>query len=348
MIATEIKINPQMITLARESRGYSQREVADFLSISPGKLCRVEQDDQGLTEEILDKMSEFLGYPRSFFFQAGEGYMPNSLAFRKRVNVAQKLLMPIEAQINIYRLGLVKVVDAMKGMPTRLPELHVNEFGSPQEVARHLRKLWKLPKGAIENITLLVESKKILVLSFDFGTERVDSRPLFVQNKLAAIVLNKSLLGDRLRFSIAYELGHLIMHSHSPAALKNRDIAHEANQFAAEFLMPSADILHDFESDITINRLAELKLKWKTSMQSLLYRAEDLGCLTYNQKRYLIGQFNSLKIRRREPPEFDIPVEVPVLLKKLVLQYKEKSGLTIKDLAREFHLTETEFVQKYL
>ena len=56
-------------------------------------------------------------------------------------------------------------------------------------------------------------------------------------------------------------------------------------------------------------------------MIALLYRADDLGFVTANQKRYLLQQFNKLKIRRREPQELDVPTSdlgdpVRVTLKK--------------------------------
>ena len=67
-----------------------------------------------------------------------------------------------------------------------------------------------------------------------------------------------------------------------------RDISHEANEFAAEFLMPEKDIKGDFKDGVTLNILADLKRKWRVSMQALLYRANDIGVITDNQKRYLI------------------------------------------------------------
>jgi Zn-dependent peptidase ImmA (M78 family) len=117
--------------------------------------------------------------------------------------------------------------------------------------------------------------------------------------------------------------------------------------FAAGFLMPEKEIKSDFGEDITIPKLAELKRKWKVSMQSLAYRAADLELLTDNQKRYLLQQFNQLKIRRREPPELDIPIEQPKLLRNLITKYKTKAGLSLKEISSFFHLEPDEFTAKY-
>lgn len=348
MIAIEIKINPQMVTLARESKGLTQKELADLLGISPGKLCRVEQNDQSFSEDIIDKLTKVLKYPRSFFYQEGEAFLPTSINFRKRVKVAQKLLSPIEANINLYRLNIETLVEKMKLPLANVPVLDIKEYGSPQEAAKQLRKTWKIPKGPVENLLQIVEQHGIFVISFDFGTERVDSRTIMTKDKHPVIVLNKTLFGDRQRFSLAYELGHIFMHAFTMASFDTtRDIGHEANLFAAEFLMPENDIKKDFEGTIDIAKLAELKRKWKVSMQSLLYTATDLGFLSNNQKRYLLEIFHSQKIIRREPVELDIQKEKPLLMRNLITQYKSAHRLSVKDLAEMFCLELEEFIERY-
>ncbi|MGQ0829361.1 MAG: ImmA/IrrE family metallo-endopeptidase [Bacteroidota bacterium] len=343
MKITDTKLNPRMITLARESRGLTQKELADMLKISAGKLCKVELDSQSLNEELEAQLSKILSYPPSFFYQEGE-VLPMSLNFRRRVIVAQKLIMPIEAQINIYRLNIEIMLKEQ--ILAKNIVLDIADYGSAGAIAKQLRKIWKMPKGRIENMTELLETKGILVVSSNFGTERVDSRTIITKTGHPVIVINSSMHGDRQRFSLSYELGHLIMHVYTQPGFK-RNLGHEANLFAAEFLMPEEDIKKDFQGDITIPRLAELKRKWKVSMQALLYRASDLKFLTDNQKRYLLQQFNQLDIRRREPPEVDIAREKPVLLRNLISSYRTKQKMSLKAMAGFFNLTEEEFVERY-
>jgi Zn-dependent peptidase ImmA (M78 family) len=347
MTTQEQKINPQMIILARESRGFSQKELADLLGISAGKLCRVEQEDQTLNEETLQRLSETLKYPRSFFFQEGEAYIVSTINFRKRDKVSAKLLSSIEAKASIYRMNLESLLKLTKFPAPKVPDLTVMSTGSPEQSAKQLRKLWKLPKGPVSNVTELIEDHGVPILSVDFGSERVDSRAVILSDwKHSAIVINNAMLGDRQRFSLAFELGHLVMHNAKAVPAESR-IDHEANLFAAEFLMPGDDIRKDFEGDITIRLLAELKRKWKTSMQALMYRASDLELLTPNQKRYLISQFNALKIRRREPPELDIPVEKPLLMRDLITRYRSAQKMSVKEMATLLNLVPEEFLEKY-
>lgn len=68
-------------------------------------------------------------------------------------------------------------------------------------------------------------------------------------------------------------------------------------------------------------------------MIALLYRADDLGLLTPNQKRYLVQQFNQQKIRRREPQELDIAAEKPELIRQWLTAYMKKYKLGMEQMA---------------
>jgi Zn-dependent peptidase ImmA (M78 family) len=260
--------------------------------------------------------------------------------------VAQKALFPVEAQVNIYRLNIEKLNKAINLSEVNLPVLDIEKLGSPAEAARKLRKLWKIEKGAIENLTQILEGNGLFVINFDFNTDRVDGMSVMADGKVPVIFVNKRSLGDRQRFTLAYELGHLVMHLKTNPSFK-RDISHEANEFAAELLMPEKDIASDLKNGVTIPQLADLKRKWKVSMQALLYRANDLEFITDNNKRYLINQFNSLNIRRREPAELDIPKESSKRLRDLVTSYKNKQKLNLKELSSFFFLNEEEFLKMY-
>lgn len=136
------------------------------------------------------------------------------------------------------------------------------------------------------------------------------------------------------------------MHTYFPIE-PDREVNHEANLFAAELLMPADAIRQDFEQGVTLPLLAQLKRKWKVSMISLLYRADDLGFLTPNQKRYLIQQFNGAKIRRREPVELDVPREEPQLIRQMILELCEKEGLNLPAFTQRIALELEDYLELY-
>jgi len=334
-----------MITMARESRGLTQTELAELTGTSQGSIAHLEKSENGVSEEWLTNIAEATHYPSSFFYQPG-GFLPQKLNFRKREKVSQAFLSLINVKVNIYRLQLQQLFADLQLELSKLPSLSVTEQQTPAMLANRLRKIWDIPEGPIANLTSIIEDHGIPVCSFDFTTERVDSRCIIAENGLPIIFINSHLLGDRRRFSLAYELGHLIMHMDLLDDW-TRDTNHEAKLFAAELLMPAKDIRKDFEEDIDIQRLGELKLKWKASMISLLYRADDLGFLAPIQKGNLIQEFNKLQIRRREPVELDVPIEKPKLIKQWLAKLKSQTKLSTADLAEKLHLHTDEFIERY-
>lgn len=334
-----------MILMAREARGLTQADLAQRLNSYKANISRLEHGDTMVDEAMLMALSEAMHFPPQFFLQKGE-ILPVSLSYRKRKNVPAKLITPIEAQMNIIRRHVQLVLGAIQQQAGSLPVYEVTERQSPAQIANLVRKLWNMPTGPIDNLSRLLEDKGIIISSFDFGTDRVDSRSMLTDDNQPIIFLNRNLLGDRQRFSLAFELGHLIMHTFCIVA-HGRDINHEANHFAAEFLMPAKDILKDFKDGITLPLLGELKRKWKVSMIALLYRADDLGFLTPNQKRYLVQQFNDQKIRRREPPQLDVPKEPPLRIRQLITELMQRAKLNVFQLCTLLAIEHDDYIAYY-
>lgn len=339
------KVSKGLIVLARESRGYTQLELSNRIGMSQQNMGKIESGDIGVKDETLDLIAEATNYPVSFFRQDNEVY-PEHLIYRRRDKVSAGLLTPINAKVNVIRFHVEHLLKTINVSNPDLPLFEVSEKNTPQVIAQKVRKAWKINTPLIPNLVKLLEDNGVAVACFDFGTERVDSRCILTNSKYPVIIFNKTLLGDRQRFSIAYQLGHLLMHTAFQVNWE-RDIAHEANLFAAEFLMPENEIRKDFENGITLPLLAHLKTKWKASMISLLYRADDLGFLTPNQKRYLIQQFNEQKLRRREPVELDIEVENPALIRRWISEVKAKQKLDTNGMASLLHLNTDEFIEIY-
>ena len=334
-----------MIILARDARGLTQQELGEKIHLHKANISRLESGETHTSEETLNALSEALGYPPAFFKLPGH-IMPTNLAYRKRQQVPMKLISPVEAQVNILRRHVQFATRVLNKPFPHLPLFGVDEKNTPAKIAGLVRRKWGADTPVIDNLIRLVEQQGIIINSFDFGTERVDSRSILTDDKYPVIFLNSTMLGDRQRFSLAYELGHLLMHTYTVVP-HYRDINHEANLFAAELLMPEKEIRKDFKGGITLPLLGELKLKWKVSMIALLYRADDLGLLTPNQKRYLLQQFNQQKIRRREPQQLDIPAEKPQLMRQWLAEYMGKTKLGIIQVCELLAINASDYLEYY-
>ncbi|RZK11231.1 MAG: ImmA/IrrE family metallo-endopeptidase [Flavobacterium sp.] len=345
LVNTMEHFNPTMVTLAREARGYTQQDLAERINTQKAFISKIEHGELGVSEMILDSISKATSYPLNFFFQPGT-ILPMNLSYRKRKKVPAKIITPIEAKFNIVKNNIQFLTRSLNKQAPLIPTFKVTEECTPNIIAKQFRQCLNLSKPVIDNLAKLLEQQGIIISCFEFGSERVDSRSILTDDQFPIIFLNKSHLGDRLRFSLAFQLGHLVMHTYSPVPA-DREISHEANLFAAELLMPEEAIREDFKDGVSLPLLAQLKRKWKVSMISLLYRADDLGFLTPNQKRYLVQQFNQAKIRRREPVELDVAKEEPQLIRQMVIEYCQQEGLSLPAFTQILALELEDYLELY-
>lgn len=96
--------------------------------------------------------------------------------------------------------------------------------------------------GPIANLTKLLKNKGIVISRLSSG-EKVDAFSFWESDRLI-VVLDRSKTAVRMRFSLAYELGHLIMHrTVENDYLEDKKIfdivESQADYFASCFLMPS-------------------------------------------------------------------------------------------------------------
>lgn len=340
-------INPKMITLGRESRGFSQSSFARKIKVSQGKLSKIENGLLPITsEDELKKIATVLDYPLSFFKRSDEIYGVGLSEFfhRKRQNVSQKELNKIYALLELRRIEIATFLQSVDMGETDFFSLTPDENnGDVESIAQAVRATWKIPPGPVDNITNILEEAGAVIVPFDFGKANIDAISNWHPGLPPIIFINYDRPMDRIRFTLSHELGHLIMHGKPPSHLE--DIENQADRFASEFLMPKRDISSSLNK-MTLQKLAALKPVWKVSMASLLKRAADLNKITERQARYLWSQLSKAGYRTNEPPELNLPYEYPNILNEIVSVHKKDLKYSIKDLSSVLNLSELEF--KYL
>ena len=115
------------------------------------------------------------------------------------------------------------------------------------------------------------------------------------------IALNrKNRSGDRYRFSLAHELGHLVLHTDTPRS-DRAAIETEANIFAGAFLMPKALLETTITNELTLKDYAELKQRWGYSIQAIIRRSHELNLINYKRYRSLRMQISGRGWSIKEP-----------------------------------------------
>jgi Zn-dependent peptidase ImmA (M78 family) len=249
---------------------------------------------------------------------------------RKRLSLATKVLDRIHAEITIRSLHLERLLRSTElRTDFDVPRIDADTMDEDVEsVAAEVRAHWRLPPGRIPNLVEVVESAGIIVVPCDFRAGDVDAvgfRPRPDASPL--MFVNAALPTDRLRFTLAHELGHLVMH-HVPTA----DMEAQADRFAAEFLMPAKQIRHQLQA-VSLPILASLKPVWRVSMGALLMRAKHLRTVTAGRYHALWREMASHGFRRREPAESDLSPEAPTILRDLIGYHRKALGYTPQQLA---------------
>lgn len=336
-------VNPHMIVLARESRGLSQAALAEALDATQGYVSKIETGVLAVSDEKLDILCGVVNYPPEFFFQSGPlmGVGISEIFHRKRQDVPQKLLTKIHAAVEIRIRHVAQLMRALD-LSCNVPRFDIDEYGEPEEIARLTRAYWQMPRGPIPDLVQTIESAGGVVVLMDFDTAKVDAISRLIPQLPPTFCVNRDTPKDRLRFSLAHEIGHMIMHGYPSA-----DMETEADRFASEFLMPERDIRPDLIG-LTLGKAAQLKRYWKVSMTALIHRARDLGTITATKARSLWAQMSSAGYKTHEPVELAADGEQPRLLAHMIDAHMQRLGYTPVQMRRVIPLNHEELWSFYL
>jgi Zn-dependent peptidase ImmA (M78 family) len=130
--------------------------------------------------------------------------------------------------------------------------------------------------------------------------EHFDGLAALVQGN-PVIVLGKDWPGDRQRFTLAHELGHLVLEGRLAEGL---DMELAANRFAGAFIVPEQAVrraLGNKRRWLEPRELWLLKQEYGLSMAGWLHRAQDVGVITDQVYKRLRQGFKERGWLEKEP-----------------------------------------------
>ncbi len=336
--------NPQMLTLARESRGLTQGDLAGLLGVSQGKISKYESGLLSVSPDVLKALSKQLDYPPDFFLQQDpvRGAGSSCLYHRKRQSMPVQELRRIQAEINVIRLQVSRLLRGAEiDTENKFYRMDIEDYdNSPEEVARLVRRGWGLPLGPVANLVAAVEDAGGIVFRYSFGTRKLDAISQWLPGMPPLFFVNADIPADRLRFTLAHEIGHVVMHR---VPTENQE--QEADRFAAEFLMPGAEIAAHLRP-ISVKKAAALKPYWKVAMAALIKRSFDLGLIGEAYYRKLFTELSRLGYRTNEP--VTVPDEGPSTVREIVEVHLRDHKYSVPELCRAVHAYEHNFRPLYL
>jgi Zn-dependent peptidase ImmA (M78 family)/transcriptional regulator with XRE-family HTH domain len=340
-------VNHGLLRVARQRVGFSQGEAAERLGVPQVTLSRYENAATIPGQDFVNRAATVYDLPPSFFLQPDQVVgAPVSVhpMWRKKQDVTATEIGRIVAEINLRVIHMRRMLEAVEFSPqSNIPKLDLDEYeGDVERIASIVRSHWLMPPGPVDNLTGWIERAGAAVIYSPLGGTTVSGVTVSVPGLLPLIILNQYQPSDRSRFTLAHELGHLVMHRFPGPAMED-----EANEFASAFLMPKNDVTPVLRGKLDLRRLAALKPEWRVSMQALLYRAQSLGLIEKREATWLWRRMSMGKMRMREPPELDFPVEKAAVIGRMVRLHLDTFGYAKSDFAKLLHIHEKHLPEFY-
>ena len=334
-------LNFSLFKLARKIRKYTQGEVAELSGISQSAYSKIEKGLLAASEAQVAKLAAALHFPPEFFYQNAD-ISPALTPFYRRTNTTLRDIETAEAEGNLYRLFLDKLLDNDNLVYEPISyQQEVDDNYSAEDIARECRRIFGIPNGPIHNLTGVLEDNGFFIIHRELpkGIDGFTLLPSRSAKVNYIIILNKDYPGERMRFSLAHELGHIIMHTKLGPNMEE-----EANQFASELLMPKAEIFPYLSRARSLYDYLPIKKIWGVSIQALLHRAKTLKIITETQYKSFNVRISQLGYRQKEP--VPLPREKPDLLAELNRAYKS-FGFTRSELLEILCISKENYIEYF-
>lgn len=332
----DVLFTPSQLTLARQRRGMTIAALARKLNVTSRTVTRWESCESQPSEQVLADLSTELAFPRSFFAAPDVEDLPvGAVSFRALSKTTAGMR---HSAVSVGRLA-VNVASWIDGN-FRLPSPNIPSLTGyePELAAAAVRERWGLGTEPIGNLVHLLEANGVRVFSLAPDLSSVDAFSFYSQGRPFALV-NTTKTGERQRFDLAHELGHLVMHGEHQVT-SSREAEQQAQKFSGAFLMPREDVMSRPLWHADVEHIVRAKRRWKVAAMALTHRLRELDMLTewgYRDACVLLSQAGFRKAEPRNP----IVPESSQVLGKIFRSLRER-GVTGRGMAAELHLTEAE------
>ncbi|MBN3854248.1 ImmA/IrrE family metallo-endopeptidase [Paraburkholderia sp. Ac-20340] len=291
---------------ARKAAGLSLRDLGAQVGLTHAAIKKYEDGQATPSSSTLLKLARTLNVRTEYFFRP-ETVSLDRIEYRKRSTLPRKRLEAIEHEVIDHIERRIELENLFPSPPIApfgpvhaLPEV-ISGLAQIECAAETVRKAWDLGYAPIPDLIDVLETHGIRVFMIDANADpKFDGLAASV-GRLPVIVVGSNWPGDRQRFTLAHELGHLILADRLETGL-DEELA--CNRFAGAFLIPRQSVIQELgahRSFIEPKELALLKEEFGLSMAGLLYRARDLGIVSPAWRDEQAKQFRSKGWHITEP-----------------------------------------------
>ena len=295
------------LKLARRAAGLSLRALAAAINhrVSAQAIGKYERNEAMPGSGVLIALADALRTSVDYLL-GDPDLVLEDLEFRKNAFTTKRGEAQVEATVLAHLERYLAIEEIL-----RLPSTHWDEpRDAPYPVHRDpieadraadaLRHHWGLGHEPIPNLVELLEERGIKIFVVPLGSVgglvARAGRPRLPP--VPFVVVNAKDWGERQRFTIAHELGHILL-----AVARSLNAERVAHRFAGAFLMPAEALwleVGKHRSAIPLGELLALKRVFGVSIQALTHRCRDLGIIGPATYRALFNEFD--RLGWRTPP----------------------------------------------
>ena len=301
---TKINVCPAILRKLRENSGFSVEELARKLDVSVEKIIKVEEGRDSLTLTQIKKLADIYKIPLAAFFSKDIPDIPSLPDYR--LNRERRLSPEVFVAIRRAKYLSEEIIH-LSGKRSKIPDFPDTQ---PETLAKNLREYLKLkipvfgnPNEALEFYKNILENElNIMVLELPLKSE--DVRAFSLNLELSVIVLNESDEPQVKLFSLFHELAHLLKHGGGICSIDISEDQFEVekfcNKFAAEFLVPSEDLITKLKNRTLSDReISELAEQYGVSVQVMMLRLLDSGLIARERYFEFKNKFDESKLRKK-------------------------------------------------
>jgi len=234
--------------MARRLTGMRPDDLAAAVGSSSAAVSRYELGQAIPDGAVLARLADAVNMPAEFFADGRPQLRLDSSTVHFRSMQAsdtvqrQQVLAQIELLWEVATAieHVIEFPDIDLGLPLGVPH------GGPAEAAHAMRKAWGTSAGPVAHVVRQLEARGTLVIELEAAVSGTIGAFSSAAPGRPIIALPAMMNPLVRRFAVAHELGHLLLHPDAAPGSPDHEMA--ADAFAAEFLMPAAELCDLFPS----------------------------------------------------------------------------------------------------
>ncbi|MBB5891412.1 ImmA/IrrE family metallo-endopeptidase [Kutzneria kofuensis] len=328
---------PARLSMARRLAGMRPTDLAAAVASSSAAVSQYEQGQMIPDDTILARFAHALNVPIEFF--AGgrpqlrldtstvhfRSMQAADTVHRQQVLAQVELLWEVATAIE----QVIEFPDVDLGLPLGVPH------GGPAEAARTIRKAWGTSAGPIAHVVRQLEVRGILVVALEAAANVTIGAFSSAAPGRPIIALPTMMSPLARRVAVAHELGHLLLHPDAAPGSPSHEAA--ADAFAAEFLMPAADISDRLPRRNDVGTLKDLSDCYGVPTAMLAHRGQLLGVYSETDLQTILADIVGLGWTINEPVNSTFVGEQPELLQSAAHMACEH-GMPLRLLASKLNI----------